>query len=188
MPDSSDGGASASTPSASSKRLVRILLIIGIGIPVLIEAATLFRLIGGHMSEDEAPSSASETTEAYVVEGDELLPETPPAERITALIIEPESESWVFSMDVAVANRTAAPYELQLREVQAEGGQVFEKTASQQWAAGDSAAMEIEWALPAGSVPSSLTAEARWYIGTDSARTVTQAIQFGKIPVQWRRN
>ena len=187
MPDSPEGGTTPNS-SAASKRLVRILLIIGIGIPVLIEAATLFRLIGGHMEDDGAGASAAETTETYVVEGDELLPDTPPAERITALTIEPESESWVFSMDVAVANRTAAPYELQLREVQAEGGQVFEKTASQQWAAGDSAAMEIEWALPAGSVPSGLTAEARWYIGTDSARTVTQAIQFGKIPVQWRRN
>lgn len=187
MPDSSEGGT-APNSSAASKRLVRILLIIGIGIPVLIEAATLFRLIGGHMGEDDGPDAAAQTTETYVAEGDELLPETPPAERISTLTIEPESEAWVFKMAVDVANPTEAPYMLQLSEVQVQDGQVFQKTASQRWAPGDSSAMQIEWALPAGSVPSGLSAEARWYIGTDSTRTLSRTIQFGKIPVQWRRN
>ena len=35
--------------AGTSKRLVRILVLIGIGIPILIEAATLVRLIGGHL-------------------------------------------------------------------------------------------------------------------------------------------
>lgn len=180
---------SPETMAPSSKRLVRILLIIGIGIPVLIESATLIRMIGGYMGgEEAAQESTPEATETYVVEGDELLPETPPAERIVTLTVEPQSEAWVFTMELDVENTTARPYELELGEVEVGDGQVVQQTVSQRWDAGAAETMAAEWRLPVGQIPSGLTARARWHIGTDSTRTLTRPVQFGQIPVQWRRD
>lgn len=175
--------------SSANKKLVRILVLIGIGIPILIEAITLFRLIGGHMDEESA-SAAPDTSAAQVVNvGDELLPATPPAEVIAELIVEPNpaAGTWVFEMEVEVRNATGHPYTLEVSALETQDGTRQRQQFSQRWAPGDEGELEAEWSLPEGQLPRSLTARGRLHVTADSVREATRRVELGRVPVQWRR-
>lgn len=177
-----DGGKS------STSKFVRILVLIGVGIPILIEAATFLRLIGGHLEEDGKHRRTSTEKAVYVVEGSELLSETSQTERIAEALITARDEAWIFELEIDVDNASTYPYELVLDSLTTQNGILVPGRSAQRWAPGESEEMEVEWRLAPGDLPARMTAIGRTIISADSVRQVRRRIEWGKIPVQRGRS
>lgn len=180
--------ASTMQERSASKRLVKILVLIGIGIPVLIEAATLVRLIGGHLGDEEQNRSAAADAAAHVVveEGDELLPATAPAETIVRMVVRARPDAWTFLVEAEVANPTEHPYELTLRALETQHGEVLDEAHVARRAPGDSARLSARWRLPAGDLPASMEVEGRLVGAPDSVQAAPRRVHFDRIPVRMR--
>ncbi|WP_435348732.1 hypothetical protein [Haloarchaeobius sp. HRN-SO-5] len=123
------------------RTVVRLLVGLGVGIPVAIESATLFGLVFG---DGDGGSDAPETTVASP--GSTVLPETGPTERIDAV----ERTDAGVRVEVSVANDTREPYELRLTGVEtADGGIVSETVSTGRIPAGEARSVGGEWAVPA---------------------------------------
>lgn len=170
----------------TSKRLVQVLILIGLGIPILIEAATLVRLIGGHLGGDEdGRSTGNDTADVVMVdEGDELLPATAAPEIIARASVRAQLDAWYFVIEVDVQNPAAHSYELTLRDVETRGGRMIDASHTQRWPPGDSARMRAEWELPEGDRPVSMYVSGRLLGAADSTQRAARRVHFDHIPVR----
>lgn len=109
------------------RTLIRLLVGLGIGVPIAIEAATFFGLFGSRVVGDgdgtETPSSPTETPSPDAVGvGDELLPATAATDTVTGAEIRTEDGERVFVLTVAVENDTDEGYELRLDALTTDAG------------------------------------------------------------------
>jgi hypothetical protein len=176
------GQAPDDEDSRSLKLLVRLLIVLAIAIPLVIEGATVVSLVGEQFGP-EAPATATPVPERSVTEGDELLTETPQRERITEALVTVREEAWSFSLTVAVSNNESVPYELQVGPVQTGGGDtVSGRATTGQVAPGANTTLRRTWELPAGQRPASITVVALRY--TDPVTRTDRTVNFGQIRVR----
>lgn len=167
----------------SNKTFVRVLVIVAIGIPVLIELATLTRLVGSHM--DGGPPSPADSLEAETVQyGEDLLPATPQSEELGRTLVTAGRSSWTFELTLEVENGSAHPYRLTLTDLVATDGSLVRTSETRTWDPGEASAFETSWTIPADEAPQYLVLTASRNLETDSVRTATRRIAFGKVPVQ----
>jgi hypothetical protein len=176
-------GGDAEGPFGLDRRtLIRLLVGLGIGVPVLIEGATLLGLlgdiVGGNGGEETAtPTDAPEG----VAIGEELLPDTPAADTVRAAYV--AADGWTFTFVVGVDNTTDRTYELRLRTVTTEDGRTVEGDASTgPVAPGESGSVTGRWDLPDGASPDTVDVVAVARDGT--VTTVERTIRLGSVPVQ----
>ncbi|MEF8774346.1 MAG: hypothetical protein V5A23_09635 [Halobacteriales archaeon] len=164
--------------------LIRILVGLGIGIPILIEGATFLELFRHHLlgSDTPTPTAATDTPGGVGV-GGELLPGTPQTETLTDATLRAGDGAWSFEVAVAVENTGEVPYELRLGEVVTETGTMVDGSASTgQVPPGETATVEGTWALPSGSEPDRLAVVAVTY--GETTATVSESVKLGSIPTQ----
>ncbi|WP_311172906.1 hypothetical protein [Halobellus ordinarius] len=168
----------ADDEEVSRRWLIRILIGLGIGIPVAIEATTFLglireRLFGGGENEDDGTTTETATPQPSVGVGDELLPETPQSETLTDAVVNIRDDSWRFEIVVDVENTGEAEYELRLSTVTTGGGTTVEDRASTgQIPAGESQRLTNAWELPTGESPETLDVTAVTF--SESGASVTE--------------
>lgn len=199
-PDASDNGqssppspnADATTDSSSSfeKWLVRFFLVLAFGVAFGIEGMTLFRSYVLDRDTEPTPSHTAETAPPLptLQVGDEVLPASPPTERIEMLAIEArQGNTWTFRMEIAIQNSTDQSYDLTVFGVLTQGGSVHEEAFRVTCPPGDSTQLMAEWQLAASDIPESLVASGRVQVAPDSSVVHARRFQLPRIPVQMAR-
>lgn len=163
------------------RTLIRILVGLGIGIPVLIEALTLLGLVGDLFGPGDGETPTPTETATGVGVGDELLPETPATDTVESAFI--ALEGWTFTMVVGIENTTDRTYELRLRSVTTDGGATVRGGGeSDPVPPGESGSVTGSWDLPEGSSPASVDVVS---IARDGTVTkVDRTVTLGSVPVR----
>lgn len=171
------------------KRLVRILLVLAIGIPLIVEGATFTGLIStkllGGGADDGAATATPTPTPAVerVGVGEQLLPDTEPDERVTTTSLRAESGNWVYTMSVTVNNTSNSTYELRLHSITTGDGTTVAEVSSVTLDPGERGAVTGQWALPEGSRPDYVAVVAVSGTG-DDATTIRREVPVERVPVQ----
>ena len=162
------------------RTLIRLLVGLGIGLPVAIEVATFLGLFRSRVADDDdTPSPTPGETETpppdAVGVGDELLPATPQTDTVTGAEIRTEEGERVFVMTVAVENDTEFGYELRLDALTTrQGPTVTGGGRAAQIVPGGSATVTGRWALPDGERPEAVIVVATETQPDGSRETVTR--------------
>lgn len=141
------------------RTLVRSLLGLAFGVPVVVEGGTLLGLFGSQLAgaKDDG-GTATETTGVGV--GDELLEATAVAETITDAAVTIREGYWQFDLAIEVENTTDANYRLVLGDVETTGGKQVAGTFRTEVPPGDSKTLNGTWRLPESERPASIHVEA----------------------------
>lgn len=183
------------TNKDSSKQIVKILVIIGIGIPVLIELMTLFNLINVQIFEEE---KATDVNEAYVTdvdglgEGDSLFTETDAPLIIDKLRVEVDAQQWLFELGLRSLDSLHRYEELQIRldSLKLQSNKTLIGDDSSLWAIKNERPVTIhaEWELPNGDIPTTLYLSMLQRTASDSMIRIQQKVPLHKIPVRYNEH
>lgn len=176
----------------SRRWLIRLLVGLGIGIPILVEGLTFLGLVGQQLTGDGEDggngTNGEATTEAPsgVGVGDEMLPETVQNETLVSAVLREGGNRWDLTLTVEVENTGDTDYEFQMVTVTTNDGETVSGGANtDRLEPGDETAITGEWAIPAGSTPATVDVVALVYPdGEGSVETVTATVQLAKIPVR----
>jgi hypothetical protein len=177
----------------STKRLVRILVIIGIGIPVLVELMTLFNLINVQIFEDEQEVNRQEESVIEVraiEEGDTLFADYSNALAINLLRIKVSAQEWRFALGLSsVDSLDQRQLQVKIDSLRLQSGKILSGTDDNPWEIEDTVPIEMsaEWELPNGDIPEILYISSFQYIESDSTKRIQQEIPLGKIPVRYNQ-
>lgn len=163
--------------------LVRVLLVLAIGLPIVIEIVTFGGLIGHYLGGEQGTAAPTPEVSGATV-GDEILPETAATERVTEATVVARDDSWQFVLTVNVTDTTGV-YELRLDSATTRDGRTVEGSGATTGALspGQSGAVTATWGLPAGQRPDTVraTVVTTPENGTASARGYT--VEIGNVPV-----
>lgn len=175
----------------STKRLVKILVIIGIGIPVLVELMTLFNLINVQIFEDEQEVNQQKESVAEVravEEGDTLFADYSNALTINLLRIKVSAQEWRFALGLNPVDRLdQQQLQVEVDSLRLQSGKILSGTGDNLWEIDDTVivGMSAEWKLPNGDIPEMLYISSFQYIESDSTKRVQQEVPLRKIPVRY---
>lgn len=164
------------------RNLIRLLVGLAIGIPVLIEALTLVGLVGDLFGDGDGAGTPTDTPPPPGVGvGDELLPETPATDTVEAAYI--AADGWALTLAVAIENGSDETYELRLRSVTTENGTTVRGGGeSDPIPPGESGSVTGRWDLPEGSSPDTVDVVAISRNG--SATKVEASVRLGGVAVR----
>ena len=167
------------------RTLIRLLVGLGIGIPILVEAATFLGLVESRLFGDGDVGDGTETpAPRRVAVGDELLPATVQSETLVDAVIRGADDPWVLAITVTVENRGEVPYELRLTDVTlTDGRTVAGRSSTGRIAPSASGQVTGAWELPAGTTPDRLVVVSVDYVGGTPSATETE-VRLDKIPVR----
>ena len=164
------------------RTLVRLLVVLAIGIPVLIEAVTFLGLVETRLFDGDGATTTP--AEGGVRPGEELLPDTPQSEVVAEAAIRGESTPWVFVLTVTVENPTDDPYELRLGTLTLGGGRTVPGEATTgRIPAGGSGEVTGAWEVPQGATPDRLEVVSVRY-GPDGRAEHRTTVDLGRVPVR----
>jgi len=168
------------------KTLIRLLVAVAIGVPLIVEAGTFVGLVDQHLGGDDDPTTTTTTLDGRAVGvGDDLLPDTAQVERVTGAAVYADGD-WRFELSVAVNNTGDRPYTLRLGSLTTESGDRVEGAFSTgRLAPGESTTLTATWSIPSGSSPATVDAKAFTY-GENETEATTATVRFGSVPVQYR--
>ncbi|WP_254273481.1 hypothetical protein [Haloarcula marina] len=167
-------------------RLVRLLIVLAIGIPILIEVITFGGLIGHYVAGSGGGGGAAGTPTPAIAgasTGDEILEQTPAVERIDDATVVVAEDGWEFSLTVAVNNTGQGPYELRLGPVTTRAGETVAGSGptTGELAAGDTGSVTGRWLLPKGQRPDAVAVTV--VTGDGEPTTSEYTVELGDIPV-----
>lgn len=169
----------------SRRWVIRILVGLGLGIPIAIEARTLVGIVTSWLFGDgEEPTTTTQQTTAEPTTsiGEELLPETEPADTLEDAWVQLRDDSWRFEMVVSVENTSDAPYTLELGAVTTDAGTLVGGTASaDRVEPGASETVTSAWSLPSGEDPDLVAVTGITHTETGDER-VEREVRLGNIP------
>ncbi len=182
------GGPSGSQAGGSSRRtLLRILIALAFGIPILVELFTFLGLIEVSLLGGDGGDGGTTTTttaETDVGIGDELLPASTPTETVTDAYV--STDTWTFVLAVEVENTGDAPYQLYLTGVTtAEGTQVQETARSDRIDPGATGSVTARWDIPEGEQPDTARAVGITY-EDGSGQSVARDVPLSRVPLRGR--
>lgn len=166
------------------RTLVRLLVGLGIGIPILVEAITFLGLVEHQLSGGDGTGGPATEAPRQVGIGDELLPETAPTETLSEAVVDASSERWLLRLVVAVDNSTDTAYEFQLGNVTTNAGTVVTGGASTGvLSPSERTTLAGTWTIPGGETPESV--DATGILDPDgAAETTTERVRLAKVPVR----
>lgn len=167
------------------RTLVRLLVVLGIGIPLVVEGATFTTMIDHGLTGTSSASTATPTTSGGVAVGDDLVAATPTSETVTDALVLVHPDEWTFTLTVRVENTGETPYELRLDAAETAGGKTISaSTSTGKLAPGESKVITGRWHLPPGATPTKVDVVALTY-GTDtSTEAVRTTVDLAKVPVR----
>lgn len=180
--------------AARRRTIIRLLVGLGIGIPVLVELATFVGLVeqsllGDEGASDDASDDGGSTTggtdeggrEGGVGVGDELLPGTPQDETLSVASFRAGDDSWVLTLAAAVENTESGPYTVQFGPVTTRDGEPVEGSSRAVTVdAGGTGQVTGTWQLSPGSRPVSVVV--RTAVG--EAEPTAHEVELASIPVE----
>lgn len=160
------------------RTLIRLLVLFGIGIPLLVEGITFLGLIDAKLlgGGDTTPTPSVEGA----TQGDEILRGTTPTETLTTASL---AESGDLTLTVRVENTGNWTYELRLRNVTTRGGEIVAVEGNATTGAiapGESGFASGQWALPADARPASVTVVAITVRDGDPVR-IERSVALGRL-------
>lgn len=173
------------------RTLVRLLVGLGVGIPIAVEAVTFGGLIGSRLADggdeqadgasgygDHDPGGTPAGREGEpVTVGDELLPATPQSDVVVGATIG-SGDPRTFRLRVAVENTGGDPYELQLSAVTTDRGTTVPGGGRTGLIPpGERDTVTGSWRLPEGETPESVIVVATIEPADASAETVTRRVR-----------
>lgn len=169
--------------------LIRLIIVIGIGIPIVIEAVTFASLIDTKLLGNDDPGDSAAATATPVEErvgvGEELLAETDATETVSEATLVAAEDGWSFTYAVTVDNGGDGRHQLQIQSVETEAGSTVEDVHSTSVPPGESRTLTGTWRLPSGERPASLQVVAiTEQPGNDTDRTVQRTVPIEPVPVQ----
>jgi hypothetical protein len=136
------------------RTLIRLLVVFGIGIPLLIEGVTFFGLLEAHLLGGSGGSTPTPSVDG-ATQGEKILAETPPTETLSTASFSGEDRT--LALAVRVNNTGENQYELRLGPVTTDGGETVGGTVSTDGVQpGETAFATGQWTLPAGARPVSV--------------------------------
>ncbi|WP_181684558.1 hypothetical protein [Halorhabdus salina] len=165
--------------------LVKVLLVVAIGIPLLIEGATFLSLFNQHLGSEDTAGTPTPAPETFSV-GDDLLTNVH-GENVTATIengsIQATDDAWLFTLEIDVQNSGPGPVAVNVGPLRTGDGTVG-STVAESGEIGPSASttLFVQWSLPTGETPQSLTVTRTRY-GSDPI-TTERTVRIGGFPVQ----
>lgn len=185
-PDSPAVDGAGDADGRSRRWLVRLLVGLGLGIPIALEATTFLGLIRRSLlgEDDGTPSPTPEGRLVGI--GDELLPATGPVETMTDAAIEGSSgDAWSLRVVVDVENTGDSPYAFRLGEVTtASGDAVSGGGATGEIPPGETVTLRASWSLPAGSTPETMVVQGLTYPEGGTVARVREVVRLRNVPVE----
>lgn len=164
------------------RTLIRLLVGLGIGIPVLVEVLTFLGLVETRLFEGDEGTPTPGPGRVGV--GDELLPDTPATETVTEGVVRGQDTPWVFVLTVEVENAGASAYALQLGSLTLGTGRTVAGGASTgRLPPGGSGQVTGAWEIPQGSTPDALDVVAVEYTDGGTTETSTR-VPLASFPVR----
>lgn len=165
------------------RRLVRILIIVAIAIPILIEAVTFAGIVSHSLGDDGGSAETPTTVPDGVGVGDELLEETGESETVETAYVRAMEDRWQFVLSVRVANTADDRYALRLNEVETgEGTNVTGLSATGPIESGETANVTGAWSLPESERPERITVVVAR--GADPVSTTQYTVTLKPVPVR----
>lgn len=178
----------------TSSKLVPILVIIGIGIPVLVELLTLFNLINVQLFEDEKkdrPVTQSVTEVRGFGEGDTLFANYRSPVVIDEVKIEVSAQQWHFSFELTypVGANESTPPQISVDSLELQSGKILQKGEFHSWEVEEGEAPEFKanWELPNGDIPLVIFMSSFQPVASDSVQKIQQEVTLDDIPVRYTR-
>lgn len=177
--------------SNSTKRLVKILVIVGIGVPVLVELMTLFNLINVQIFNDEKSDNQDlakvEDVRGFS-EGDTLFADHSVPIVIEKLRIKVDALDWRFELGLRALDSLAQDkLQIKVDSLQLQSNKVLLGDQNRFWQIQHDRPLKIlaEWELPNGDIPQ------RMFISTiqknGAADRRYKVVPLGKIPVRYNQ-
>lgn len=172
------------------KTLIRVLIIVGIGLPILIEIATFGSLLGHHLTGDAGGETAAGTPTAEPTGagvGDPILEESAVTARIASASVVTADDGWRFTLTVNVTNTASDTAAVRLDSVTTRNGQTRTDGAStERLATNQTGAVTKSWLLPPGERPDTVTMTLLVYPDEGTAQSTQYTVALGDIPVSNR--
>lgn len=170
------------------RTLIRLLVGLGIGIPLLVEGITFFglleaQLLGGDDGGDVTATPAWTPEEGAVSTGEELLAETVQTEQLTTASLVVEDETRVLTLTARVDNPTNATYEFQFGAVTTGGDETIDGgDTTGTVPPGESGLVTAQWRLSGDQYPRAVEVTA--VIEADgSTERVERTVPLARIPI-----
>ncbi|MDX1637729.1 MAG: hypothetical protein R3281_07155 [Balneolaceae bacterium] len=191
-----DDSPAENSSNKSSKKWVRILIIVAIGIPVLIELNTLVNLVKVHLLGEE-PQAAGHTEQVEsnrireYVAGDTLFAHQDYALLLGEAQVDVRPGHWDFRMNLQAAP-PATGYRADLDSIVLRSDRVIYPGDQAGWDRdnkGGTSTLQGTWQVENGDIPD------RMYLsiyptgdsGSDTTRVERLDIPFGPIPIRYRQ-
>ncbi len=179
--------------NSSTKRLVKILVIVGIGIPVLVELMTLFNLINVQIFEDEEDVNGQDSNVADVRgfgEGDTLFADQETAVLIDQLRVKVSTQEWRFALGLtSIDSISQDKLQIQVDSLILQSDKVLMSNDSNIWKVQQLVPAQAygEWVLPNGDIPTKLFISMYQGAAEDSTYQISQEVPLEKIPVRYNQ-
>lgn len=166
----------------SRRNLIRLLVGLGLGIPIAVEARTVLGILDQQFLGGETHDGTANASPDTVAVGDELLPKTTPVERLTMMVVEARDSDWTFHLEADVENTGDRPYEFRLGTVYTTNGVGTGGTTTGSLDPGETTTLTAEWSVPEGGKPNAVDAIGITNPDGDAAR-VSARVHLGNVPV-----
>ena len=177
----------SNSEEGSKKILIRTLIIVGIGIPVLVELLTLFNLVNVQLFNDETDQMQKKDQPEQAVEfaeDDTLFADSNYPVVISAMQINVSAREWEFELQLLPSDTTIeATPSVKVDSLELKNSNLLR--SSQEWSGSQPKSMR--WPLPNGQIPVRLYMSAKESITEDSVRHIYQEVPLGNIPVRYSR-
>ena len=181
------------TSKNSTKRLVKILVIVGIGIPILVELMTLFNLINVQIFEDNKDTNGKDFNVEDVRgfgEGDTLFADRETTVFIDQLRVKVSAQEWRFALGMTSLDSISQDkLQIGVDSLKLKSNKMLLGNESSSWVVKQSTPAKVygEWVLPNGDIPTKLFISMNQQVVEDSVNKVTQEILLDKIPVRYNQ-
>lgn len=178
-------GAGLALP-ISRRTLLRLIIVVAIGIPLVLEGLTFLGLVGNQLDDGgdggTVPTDGAANDRRVDID-DDLLAGTDQREILRSATVS-TGEGWRFSLRINVTNTGADGYRLAVTSVTTKSGTaIAEPTSTGSLESGDRTMLTGSWDLPDGEVPERVTVRAT-VPTADGTRTVTETVILDSVDIR----
>ena len=179
--------------NSSTKRLVKILVIVGIGVPILVELMTLFNLINVQIFEDEKDANSQgfdvEDVRGFS-EGDTLFFDQASSLVFDELRIKVSAQEWRFVLGITSSDSISQDIlKIGIDSLRLQSGKILSGIDSNRWEVKRLVPAQVygEWVLPNGDIPEKLFIKMEQKNEENSTKKVTKEVLLDKVPVRYNQ-
>lgn len=162
-----------------NKRWLRIIIILAIGIPVILELNTLVNLVKVQFwgkDDETVKETRSPVQEQGFSAGDTLDIDQDLQIVIQRMKINVSPQQWEFNLGLNTVKQPTYAFDFRIDSLELDSGKKLP---------GRDRYASASWEIPNGDLPVRLYFNLNKYVGTDSVSSISRAIYIEKIPVRY---